>query len=383
MKRYIFLFIVVVALILGLSAAVTILSFEEVAFAIGLGAAVSGGIFLLNRVLFRRYPKVRKYLLAGVIGLLLLVLLYLGWLGAKPLRVKGLISSPNQAISYEEAVIQIEAIQARDDQSINPLCKTQFLSHGAKTDKAILFLHGLANCPEQFRPLGELFYRMGYNVLIPRAPHHGQADPLTEDLVNLTAEELAAFGDESADALQGLGNEKIVVGFSMGGVVASWLAQNRSDIDRVVLIAPALGLRVVPHPLTNMSANLYLALPNFFAWWNPLVGKNHPVKHGYPRFSSHALGQIMRLGATVRYQAAKYPPGVQDIVLITNEGDLAVNNALAKKLGDQWQKQGASVNSYTFPLRRFLSHDFIDLDAIKERAEEVYPELAALIINDQ
>jgi len=381
MKRYFALFLVVTLALLGLLFSINTFSVKDLLGAVAVGGAVSGGLLLLNRVVFRRYPKARKYLIFGVIGLLLLILLCFGWLGIKPLGVKKLVSSPNPATSYEEAVARIEALQAEEDESYNPLCRSQFMTHGQKTVRAIVLLHGLANCPEQFRPLGEIFYQLGYNVLIPRAPHHGKADRMTADLANLTAEELTAYGGEAADILQGLGDEKTVVGFSMGGVVASWLAQNRSDVDRVVLIAPALGLRVIPAGLTNAAANLYLAMPNIFVWWNPLVKMDHLAEHGYPGFASRALGQLMRLSAATRQQAAHSPPGVEDILVVANESDFAVNKALIAKLVDQWRSQGVKVETYTFPLEQLLPHDLIDAKAMEERVEEVYPVLIDLIEN--
>ena len=50
----------------------------------------------------------------------------------------------------------------------------------------------------------------------------------------------------AVDIAAGLGDEVRVLGLSMDGVVAAWTAQERSDVDRVVAISPALTIPFVP-----------------------------------------------------------------------------------------------------------------------------------------
>jgi carboxylesterase len=85
----------------------------------------------------------------------------------------------------------------------------------------IVFFHGFTSCPEQFRKLGEQFYEQGYNVDIPRNPHHGHADQLSEAMLETSAEELAAFATESIDIARGLGDELIVRGLSGDGTITT------------------------------------------------------------------------------------------------------------------------------------------------------------------
>jgi hypothetical protein len=77
----------------------------------------------------------------------------------------------------------------------------------SKSRAAIILVHGYTNCPQQFKALGQRFYDMGYNVLIAPLPHHGLADRMTEEHGLLTAEELAAYADETVDLAQGLGDQ--------------------------------------------------------------------------------------------------------------------------------------------------------------------------------
>lgn len=97
--------------------------------------------------------------------------------------------------------------------------------------KPIDFFHGFTSCPEQFRELGEQFFEQGYNVYIPRMPHHGHADQLSDALLNTSSEELAAFATESIDIARGLGDEVTVGGLSGGGTITAWIAQERNNAD--------------------------------------------------------------------------------------------------------------------------------------------------------
>jgi alpha-beta hydrolase superfamily lysophospholipase len=106
-------------------------------------------------------------------------------------------------------------------------------------------------------------------VLILSLPHHGLADCMTAGHAQLTAEELMAYSDGLVDIAQGLGEDVTVVGFSLGGTVADWAAQTRSDVDFAVLIAPGFGLQLIPAELTLPAARLALLLPDDYLWWEP------------------------------------------------------------------------------------------------------------------
>jgi carboxylesterase len=302
-----------------------------------------------------------------------------GWWWSRPVSTRQLISHSNPAVTYGQASALIEALHAKDDDSINPDCRTQFLGHGQKMAKTMVLLHGLSNCPAQMQPLGQAIYDRGYNVLIPRFPHHGHLDRMTTDLANLTAEEIIQLGDEAADIAQGLGDEVTIAGFSMGGILAAWLAQQRHNIDQVVLVAPALGVATVPALLTDLAASTLLKLPNIFIWWDPRLKEKQLPEHAYPRFSTAALGQLLRLGASVREQSAQCPPASPRILVIINDNDLAVNRQVITTQVEQWRCHGASVETYTFPAELGLEHDLIDPDNPLQQVERVYPILLDLM----
>jgi carboxylesterase len=298
----------------------------------------------------------------------------------RPLSVDGLISRPDPAADYADAVERIEAFQAQQaSPALNPLCQLQFMSHGQKTERAIVFVHGYTNCPQQFHELGQQFYELGYNVLLVPAPHHGLADRMTTEHARLTAEDLAAYTDSVADMAQGLGEHVSLAGISMGGIAAAWAAQQRSDVDLAVLISPAFGFKMVPAKATAPAVNAFLALPNLYQWTDSSLKAANGPDHTYPRRSTRALAQTLRFGLAVQALTEGAPPAAGSILVITNAGDPSVDNALTAEVVDAWREWGVDVATYQFPADLELEHDLIDPS--KQTQPVVYPRLVELITN--
>src|SRR5215469_4042294 len=172
---------------------------------------------------------------------------------------------------------------------LNPVCRSILLTHGVRTERAVVFFHGLTNCPQQFRELGQIFFDMGDNVLILRLPRHGMADRKVENLSPLKAEELRDCADTSVDIACGLGQKVYVAGLSAGGTLAAWIAQNRSEVARVLLIAPALGLTLRENLRSQwVMALLFPLTPDIRTDWYYTSAPTHT----YTGFSSRALGQL-------------------------------------------------------------------------------------------
>ena len=294
-----------------------------------------------------------------------------------PIDTSGLESHPHPAQNYADALGRIHALQAGEGADIQPACRTLLLSHGRRTARAVVLLHGLTNCPRQFESLGRLLWAAGDNVLILRLPRHGLADRMTLELSSLTARELAHATDEAVDIGRGLGDRVTVSGLSVGGVAAAWAASERSDVDRAVVIAPLLGVAAVPTWLTHVMTNLWLLTPNRFHWWDSRRREQLPgPAQVYPRFATRALGETLRLAECVRAHAARRGPAAREVVLVQVPGDQAVNNAAIAVLAAAWHAHGGRVERYEFPARFHLQHDLIDPAQVGARPELVYPVLA-------
>ncbi len=300
-----------------------------------------------------------------------------------PLGLGGIASHPRPAASYAEAVQRLTALQARDGGEIRPDCRTTLLTHGAKTARAVVLVHGYTAGLPQFMPLGQRFFARGDNVLVVRLPHHGRLDRLTDAHGQLQATELAALADEAVDIAAGLGERVIMLGLSGGGVTTAWAAQTRADLDRAVLVAPALGFKLLPAAVTVLLANVVPLLPDGYTWWEPALMEKSGRPYTYPRYSRHALAQILRLGFATRAQASRQAPAARSVVLVTNASDKDVDNAAAARLAALWRAAGAAnLVHYEFPAELKLRHDLIDPQAPDAQPGVVYPKLMELVDAD-
>jgi carboxylesterase len=313
------------------------------------------------------------------VGIILAILLLIVLLLFFPLDTRDLASDPHPALDYDDALQGFDLLEDRVLPGMNPDCRPRLLEHGRATEKVIAFIHGYTSCPKQFASLGEAFFDLGYNVLILPLPHHGLADRMTAEHAQLTAEELVAYTDQIVDITQGLGEDVTVVGFSLGGSVAAWAAQTRSDVDFVVLIAPGFGLQPIPADLTLPAIRLAMLLPNFYRWWEPENKAAGGLPHAYPRIATRALAQMLRLGYAVRDRARQAPPQAGAILIVTNENEPSVQNGLTERLAQAWIAHGAEVSLHEFPKELNLPHDLIDPEHPYGHPEIVYPILIPLL----
>ena len=319
----------------------------------------------------------RARVLLLIAAIFLLVGAYLLW----PLEPREFPSKSEPAHDYPEALRIVDSLRAMDGESIASVCNTTLYTHGHRTSRAIVLLHGLTNCPAQFDSLARMSFARGANVLIPRLPRHGYADRMTTELALVTAKELCAFTDRVIDAAQGLGDSVTVVGLSIGGVLAGWAAQERADVDRAVMIAPIFGVMQAKGTMRRIATRLALAAPNQFVWWDDSAKVNlGGPKHVYPRFSTRSVAATLYVGAITRAQAGRRPPASRSQALVTVGGDGAADNDYARELLRAWREHGATtVYEYEFPAALRLNHDVVDPEQVGGNPALTYPVLTRFI----
>ena len=251
-------------------------------------------------------------------------------------------------------------LAALDGPNVNPACRTRVYTHGRRTERALLLLHGFTNCPQQFDAIGRHFHEAGWNVLIPRYPRHGYSDRLNTSIAELRSDQLIAVANRSAEAAAGLGERLTVAGLSLGGILTGHLAQTRDGIERAVLIAPMFGLRPIPGPALAALTRVAQALPNRYVWWNRELKEKIGPPHGYPRFATHAYAALFTTGAGVIKAARAHAPKTSRINVITNAAEPRLDNRFTYGLVAEWRKHGANVSTFEFPASDHLPHDLID-----------------------
>jgi carboxylesterase len=288
------------------------------------------------------------------------------------------------ATDYETALARFTKVQTQDEanEKINPVCCSKLLTHGHKTERVIIMMHGMTNCPQQFVELAPIFFEKGYNVLIPRMPHNGLADPDTDDLRYLKPVELRDNCIEMVDIARGFGDHITYFGLSVGGLMAAWVAQFRDDVDQAVIIAPSFTIS--PHlgvTLSKLIMRLFLFLPNI------MTQRVQPFKdgpdHNYLGFATRGLGEMMRFGFTVYDASKKSSAAAQSVLVITNAADAAVNNKIILQIAKNWQTNGLEqLETYQFDAKYKLIHDVIDPGQKQQNIAVTYPILLDLILHD-
>jgi carboxylesterase len=285
----------------------------------------------------------------------------------------------NPVTGFAKSIASVSTMQEADKQDLaRDVCITKLYDHGKQTEHVIILIHGFTNCPEQFRELGKQYFEAGNNVFIPRMPYHGLSDRLSDALLNLTAENIAAFGDNIVNIAHGLGKKITLMGISGSATLVTWLAQNRTDVDFAFAIAPLFGLAFIPPSFTRLFERIALLLPNFFLWWDPRTKAENPYSlyYAYPRYPTRALGEIIRLAMIARAQAEKSPPKAGKITMIINDAEPAVSNAEILKILKLWQKHGKqNLNEVHFEKDMKLPHDIITPGTPGVPIAEIQPRL--------
>lgn len=282
------------------------------------------------------------------------------------------------AASYDDAVARARAFMALDDDTIMPQARTALLDHGAKAPLAVVLFHGVTNNPAQYAELAPLIHKTGANVFVPRMPEHGDKDRMTTRLAKLTAETLLASANEAVDIAFGLGERVALLGISMGGSLAAYFGQYRS-VALSVPVAPDFALLQLPYPVSRLLSRIFLALPNFFFWWDPRVGIKQRPLTAYPRCSTRALMQTLRIGDDVHAAAKQRRQLAERVVTVVNRCDPAVNNEATKEVAQEWSAWNNNSVAYVELRKLPENHDIIDPANPLARTDLVYPKLLEIL----
>ncbi len=120
----------------------------------------------------------------------------------------------------------------------------------------VVMLHGAFSGGWAFEPWREAFEARGHRVLTPTLRHH-EDGAAHDELADVS---LTDYADDLETLLDGIGEPAVLIGHSMGGLLAQMLAA-RGRAAALVLLAPSAPWGVLPStPFELMSAQaLYLA----------------------------------------------------------------------------------------------------------------------------
>jgi carboxylesterase len=283
-------------------------------------------------------------------------------------------------LPYDDAQTRLQRFTERDRaRHISEEGRTLIFDHGQRTANATLLLHGLSASPRQFIAVAQALYERGHNVFVPRLPRHGHRNRLSEALATMSAAQLEACAADALAVTRGLGEHVTVAGFSLGGLLAAYVGQFE-HVDRAVAVSPFLGIAAVPNIFRLPVARWVLSRPNRFYWWDPFLRERQQPEHGYPRFATHAIGHGLTLAHEVIDAARNRPPQSEELLLVVNPRDSAVNRRAIERLANYWiagKPDAVRVHRLT-DMPRF-SHDIIEPKRHPDVAKRVTDVLVELI----
>jgi pimeloyl-ACP methyl ester carboxylesterase len=302
--------------------------------------------------------------IAWVVGLAAMVLVgILTWLAFAPQALPPLEMVPQPVGTFREAVSKVEAMRAHTPGEVRAECRATILDHGKKTDQVYVLMHGLTNCPAQFLQFAELLHAAGANVLIPRLPYHGYVEELDYRQREMTARSMLDTAGAAVDLAHGYGGKVTIIGLSVNGTTAAWLAQMRGDVDTAMIIAPFFAPAGVPSRWVSPLTRLISRLPNRLVWWDPVArAEIKGPEHAFARFATHSIAAVMQVGRDVFQRAGTgAPPEARRIIFVTSAVDAAINMELVEDLAECWEKSApGTVTHHVFPPEAAIPHDAID-----------------------
>jgi alpha-beta hydrolase superfamily lysophospholipase len=153
--------------------------------------------------------------------------------------------------------------------------------------------------------------------LVPLQPGHGIAGDWNGDNPPPMPEDPQVYQQfvlEWVQQAKSLGKQLIVGGYSTGGTLAAWLAQEYPNtIEKTLLFAPYLsGHNKVVDWLVEI-------LPFYYEWLN----KDNPGNFGYDGFSIPVLRIFLDMGEQILDRAKSTP--ATPMLIISSESDQATN----------------------------------------------------------
>jgi alpha-beta hydrolase superfamily lysophospholipase len=275
-----------------------------------------------------------------------------------------------------EACARLDAILAREraDLRIDPRNVTTWRLGERVAPLAVVLIHGFTNGPLQYAALAPQLAERGHAVIVPRIRYHGFRDRLTPAIAALRAEDWEAGALEAIEIAARCGERVAVLGISVAATLCGWLA-SRVALDRAVAVAPFCGVRGLPGRTNDAFAALLRALPNRFVWWDPRRRAAQLPLHAYPRFSTRALGETLRLSTGL--VAPRAAARARAVTLVLNRADPIVDNAFARRRFEELRACGVALD--VLEIAGPPMHDVIEPSIPGARPALVYPGLIAAL----
>lgn len=294
------------------------------------------------------------------IALLAVLIIWVLW----PIRDSSLQKATPETMTFQQAKNRVETIKNNEvKEGVKPDCLTKLYTHPTPTKRSVFMIHGISACPRQFDGLAQYFYNQGYNVYVGRVPHHGLVDNVEHSKV--TTKELVGYVNDSVNIAKALGQEVGVVGLSGGGNLATWAAEYRPEVKRIVTLSPFYEPSLQQAPKWQLR-------PLMVLYGSNLV-KDSLNKPDDPQ---HALSYYALAKYSIIFNNFKKEPdytGLQRVGVIMADDDLEIDQPLAVKTLTALAKANHTPLLHEqIPGNYKLGHDIVNSDNAEVAKNQSY-----------
>ncbi len=185
------------------------------------------------------------------------------------------------------------------------------LVHQEKTKVGFLLIHGFTGSSWDMKKLGQYLYDKGYNVYGVLLKGHGTKE---DDLLKIKWEDWYQSVDDAYRLTKLIGDEVIVVGFSMGGNLVMHLAVNKPELKGIVSLASAIFFedwKIVLSPI----GKYFIKYSN-----RPLPPELKP--YYYENRAVSAIHEVYKLSGVTKKELGHI---TQPILIIQSRSDKTIN----------------------------------------------------------
>ena len=238
--------------------------------------------------------KQQNMRIAKIIGVTVLTLILVYWMGPKPTHPvysKDLPAIPDNAVRLEEYIRNNEARhKLKPDNNAKIIWNNDSLKD--RTEYSVVYLHGFSASSKEGDPAHFAFAKkFGCNLYLSRLAEHGI--DTTEPLVSYTADKVWNSAKEAYEIGTKIGKKVILMSTSAGGTLALKLAAEYPDIAGLILLSPCIEINDPNAWLLNNPWGLQVA---------HLVKGNYNEFPGLPEIENQYWNNKYRMEATVELQ---------------------------------------------------------------------------------
>ena len=223
---------------------------------------------------------------------------------------------------------------------------------GMSDIKHVVLIHGMSGCGDYLAPAGTAFEERGYTVHIPTLRHHEL--PLEEGATKIASLSLREYADDLVKLVDSLDSAALLVGHSMGGLLAQLVAGRTRHAGVVAACtSPTAGIYAISPMLLRLGLRHFLqprpwAKPVYPLTWEQFrksTANAQTEEHARELFAGLVCdsGRVMcevgfpwldrTKAATVNYSAITTP-----VLVIAGECDRILLPRMARQTAARYQQ---------------------------------------------